>query len=99
MSSFEHMFIKKMEELIPTLSVKEFGDYLADHFGKDIAASFEKNKISGSLFLKLKEAQIGKMVEAIGDIVELQELQSKVQVIVLNKVYIVWSPLGTHKTG
>ena len=70
----------KMEELIPTYSVKEFADYLADHFNAEIADSFEKNKISGRLFLKISEAQIEKMVEALGDVVELQSLQSRVQV-------------------
>ena len=69
----------KMEELIPTFSVKELSEFLAVHFNVEIADSFE-NKISGPLFLKLSEDQIGRMVEAIGDIVELQSLQSKVQV-------------------
>ena len=39
--------------------------------------NFEKNKISGSVFLKLSETQIGRMVEAMGDI-ELQSLQCRI---------------------
>ncbi len=39
--------------------------------------NFEKNKTSGSVFFKLSETQIGRMVEAMGDI-ELQSLQCRI---------------------
>lgn len=66
-----------MEE-ISTYSVGEFSEYLAKHFDQEVVSAFEKNKISGSLFLRLSESQIGRMVEAIGDVVELQTLQYKI---------------------
>ena len=65
-------------ENISTYSVGEFSDYLLEHFDPEVAAVFEKNKISGSSFMKLSENQIGRMVEAIGDIVELQSLQYRI---------------------
>ena len=45
---------------------------------ESISEEFVKNKISGSVFLKLTESQLEKMVTAIGDIVELQSLQERV---------------------
>lgn len=66
------------ESLIPTYSVSMFSEYLAKHFDQEVASAFERNKVSGSAFMKLSESQIGKMVEAIGDIVELQSLQCRV---------------------
>ena len=42
--------------LIPSFSVREFADYLAEHFDQDVADAFEKNEISGSSFLKLTES-------------------------------------------
>lgn len=67
------------EKLIPTFSVEEFSSFLAEGFDEDVADTFEKNKISGSLFLKLSEDQLGRMVEAIGDVVNLKLLQGRVQ--------------------
>ena len=71
-------FFKMEEKLIPSYSFREFSEYLANYFDQEVANAFEKNKISGSSFLKLSESQLGRMVEAIGDIVELQSLQSRV---------------------
>lgn len=74
------IFSSKMEEkLIPEFSVKEFCNFLAKKFDKEIADTFEKNKISGSIFLKLSENQLERMVEAMGDVVSLQSLQSRVK--------------------
>ena len=69
-----------MEEyLIPNFSIKELASFLAERFDETLANEFEKNKISGPVFLKLTENQIGRMVPAIGDVVELQSLQRRVQ--------------------
>ena len=72
-------FSKMEEELIPNFSVQEFSSFLAEKFDEGIAAEFEKNKISGPLFLNLTENHLGKMVSAIGDIVELKLLQCRVK--------------------
>ena len=66
------------EQEIPEFSVQELGDFLADRFSESISEEFVKNKISGSVFLKLTESQLEKMVTAIGDVVELQSLQKRV---------------------
>lgn len=67
------------EKQIPTLSTKDFSIYITETFDADIGESFLNNKISGSLFLKLSESQIVRMVPALGDVIELQSLQSRVQ--------------------
>lgn len=74
--------LKMEEKQIPTFSVKELSDFLAEKFNQDIADSFERNKISGPLFLKLSENQLEKIVEAIGDVIKLQSLQSRIWDIV-----------------
>ena len=71
--------MEDQEKQLPNFSVKELSDFLTKAFNQDIADSFEKNKISGPLFLKLSENQFGKIVEAIGDVIELQSLQYRVQ--------------------
>ena len=58
-------FFKMEEKLIPSYSVRGFSEYLANYFDQEVANAFEKNKISGSSFLKLSESQLGRMVEAI----------------------------------
>lgn len=80
------------ETLIPNFSVTEFAAFLATRFNLDIAEEFERNKMSGSVFLKLSENQIEKMVPAIGDIVELQSLQSRIISIgsQTNQVLLLW---------
>ena len=60
------------------MDVTQFCDYIAENFDEEVSDSFKRNKISGSVFLRLSEGQLGRMVEAIGDVVELQSLQSKV---------------------
>jgi hypothetical protein len=70
------MVAKMEEKLIPTFSVSALSEFLAIAFCDEVSQAFEKNKVSGALFLKLKI--MAKMVEAIGDI-ELQSLQSRVQ--------------------
>lgn len=61
-----------------TLSVEEFADFLSDIFDEDIVNIIQKNKIAGATFLKLSERQIEKMIPAMGDVVELRELQARV---------------------
>lgn len=61
-------------------SVEQFSEYLAVKFDNDVVESFRANKISGSIFLQLSEEQIGKLVSAIGDVVEISNLQAKVLV-------------------
>ena len=65
-------------KLIPNFCIQELYEYLLEKFDDDVASSFRRNKIAGSHFLKLSEVQIGKMVPAIGDIVDLQTLQGEV---------------------
>lgn len=60
------------------MTVNEFSDFLADRFDKDVVDVMKRNKIAGSTFLKLSEMQIERMIPAIGDVVELRELQIKI---------------------
>ena len=60
-------------------STDELCSFLAETFDEDVTESFRKNKITGSTFMKLSEQQIEKMVTAIGDVVELRALQSRVK--------------------
>ena len=66
------------EKRIPSLNVFEFCDFLSTRFDEVVTESFRMNKISGHCFMKLSEQQMGRMVTAIGDVVELLELQSRV---------------------
>ena len=50
---------------------------------EEVSAAFKKNKISGSVFLRLSEGQLGRMVEAIGDVVELQALLKRASLIII----------------
>lgn len=63
---------------IPKLTVEEFGEFLSAKFDHDVIESLRVNKVSGGTFMKLNEQQIGWMVTAIGDVVELIELQKRV---------------------
>jgi hypothetical protein len=84
--------IEMEERLIPNFSVKEFASFLAERFEECVSQQFEENKICGSIFLKLTEDQIGRMVDCIGDLVELQSLQSRVKEMLgtaISKVYLV----------
>lgn len=67
------------EQLIPNFSVQEFVSFVAENYDQEIAAEFEINKISGRIFMKLSEDQLGKMVPAIGDVIELQSLQCRLK--------------------
>jgi len=62
---------------IKKYNVEQFCEYLAMKFDKDVVESFRVNKISGSVFLQLSEEQIGKMVKAIGDVVQLLNLKTE----------------------
>ena len=57
------------------LSVSEFSEFLATKFDDDVVQAFEKNKISGSVFLLMTDNKIGSLVPAIGDVILLQQLQ------------------------
>lgn len=59
------------------MSVEEFAEYLSDSFDDDLVDTLRKNKISGATFLKLSERQMERMIPAMGDIVELRELQQR----------------------
>ena len=67
------------EESIPKMSVEEFCEYLSVKFEEDVIESLRKNKISGKSFMKLSEQQLERLVVAIGDVVELQALQTRVK--------------------
>ena len=69
------------------MDVNQFCEFIAKSFDEEVSAAFKKNKISGSVFLRLSEGQLGRMVEAIGDVVELQELQSKVTKLKVTVLY------------
>ena len=60
------------------MTVNQFADFLADRFDEDVVNVMKKNKIAGSTFLKLSEVQLERMIPAIGDVVELRELQIKI---------------------
>ena len=62
---------------VHAMSVDEFGDYLLEKFDEDVVEIMKKNKISGATFLKLSERQIESMIPAVGDVVELLDLQTK----------------------
>ena len=66
------------EKRIPSLNVFEFCDFLSTRFDEVVTESFRMNKISGHCFMKLSEQQMGRIVTAIGDVVELLDLQSRV---------------------
>lgn len=61
-----------------TMSVAQFSDFLSNRFEEDVVDIMKKNKIAGATFLKLSERQIERMVPAIGDVVELRELQTRI---------------------
>ena len=44
---------------------------LSTRFDEVVTESFRMNKISGHCFMKLSEQQMGRIVTAIGDVVEL----------------------------
>ena len=66
------------EKRIPSLNVFEFCDFLSTRFDEVVTESFRMNKIGGHCFMKLSEQQMGRIVTAIGDVVELLDLQSRV---------------------
>lgn len=76
----EEMNHRDMDERnIPELSVHDFCEFLSKDFDDEVVESFRRNKISGGNFLKLTEEQLGKIVSAIGDLVELQSLQHRIK--------------------
>ena len=60
-----------------SLSVCEFAEFLGTKFDEDVVEAFRRNKISGSIFQLMSEEQITSLVTAIGDIIELQQLQKE----------------------
>lgn len=69
------LFAANMEDCLHTLSIAEFADYLSTKFDQDVV-DIMKNKISGATFLKLSERQLENIVPAVGDVIELRELQA-----------------------
>ena len=61
---------------VPSMNITEFCEFLGSKFDLDVVAVFEKNKISGSLFMLMSEEQIKSQVSAIGDHIMLQQLQT-----------------------
>ena len=77
-------------EDIRKLNVEQFCDYLVLKFDNDVVESFRANKITGSVFLQLTEEHIGKIVTALGDVVQLINLRTKILVSLTGIVsYIV----------
>ena len=68
----------KMEDTVHSMSVEDFASFLHDRFDEDVIDVMKKNKIAGTTFLKLSERQIEKMIPAIGDVVELMEMQARI---------------------
>jgi len=62
------------------LNVEQFCDYLVLKFANDVVESFRTNKITGSVFLQLTEEYIGKIATALGDVVQLTSLRTKILV-------------------
>ena len=60
-----------------SLSVCEFAEFLGTKFDEEVVEAFRRNKISGSIFQLMSEEQITSLVTAIGDIIELQQLQKE----------------------
>lgn len=63
---------------LPRYSVGELCDFLSTSFDDEVVSAFRSNKISGSSFMKLSNSQIEKIIPAMGDAVELQALQDRV---------------------
>lgn len=82
MLAASYMCSKKMEvqaDTVRAMCVGDFADFLVDeYFDEDVVAIMKSNKISGATFLKLSERQMEKIVPAIGDVVELRELQARI---------------------
>lgn len=70
--------LKEMEDTVPTMSVGDFAAFLSEKFDEDVVEVMKKNKIAGATFLKLSERQMENMVSAVGDVVELKELQARI---------------------
>lgn len=65
-------------EDVHIMSIEDFAEYLSDsYFDDDLVDVLRKNKISGTTFMKLSERQMEKMIPAVGDVVELRELQER----------------------
>lgn len=67
-----------MENTVHSMSVGEFASFLYDRFDEDVVDVMKNNKITGATFLKLSERQMEKMIPAIGDVVELMEMQARI---------------------
>ena len=77
------------EESVPVMSVDEFCDFLSTKFDDDVVTTLRENKISGASFTKLSERQLEKLVTAMGDVVELQALQEKIQKMTAPSFHLV----------
>ena len=71
------------------MSVDEFCDFLSTKFDDDVVTTLRENKISGASFTKLSERQLEKLVTAMGDVVELQALQEKIQKMTAPSFHLV----------
>lgn len=63
---------------LSSFSIEELYDYLLIKFDEDVARTFRMNKIGGPQFMKLSPLHFNQLVPAIGDVVDLQSLQSEV---------------------
>lgn len=68
-----------MEKNVPEMSVRDFCDFLCGTFDEEVIEAFYVNKISGKAFLKLSENHLSSLVSAIGDVLDLKELQERVR--------------------
>ena len=58
------------------MSVPQFSEFIASKLDDEVGDVFQKNKISGSIFLLMSEAQISALVPAISDVITLKQLQA-----------------------
>lgn len=48
-------------------------------FDEDVIDAIKKNKISGSILIRLSEKQMEKIIPAVGDLVVLMEMQDRIK--------------------
>ena len=60
------------------LSVEEFAEHLVEEgIDDEVAKSFEENRISGDVFLKLQDDDLKELVPVIGSRVKVRQLLKK----------------------
>lgn len=67
------------QDLIEPLDCVEFGEFLLEKgIQEDVVSIFVTNKVNGSVFLKLSEADLKELIPMIGDQVIVREILKEV---------------------